>query len=1565
MDKRPPNPRRLSRKLFAKKPEIEPSFSWNVPKYALGETTKFKPLRSDIGSIEVKPGMDYATYDLFISGVKKGYIPDYEEYTRKKKTPTYEEYSNWRKYNLGRREKRIRQGATKTTKWIKADKDDPDATDFGSGPEKMVREETKGDDYYRDAPLLQHEIREAIKEKKEELDRDLTKKEELEVKKGLFAEDREEGKGEAFSLSEEKRNRKATRLHEAREGMTRAQQRKLGRVIRDGKTGPMTRTRKEGYEEEEKRNTYDAELFEPVRYDYKKNKGTLTYMFGLDEKSKDMMGEREELREEYDKDLSAMAELEKKYKALREENKALLKGIVSKEKIAELTKKGYEDKTHPSYIEKQKGRAIETQGPLEEVRKWVEFPYGSGKIRKDKETGKNVGFDEFNINKRKYHAYLKKQGLRPPSKIDSDEYYVKNPKYSKDFDKEGEGFLGFHGVEGATYKDRWGWKSDKVEKYEKKEGGLLKRNRLFDEADDTRKHVSWGDEKYTGREWGPPKDHKILEEKHNTTIPASINVFLTPEQRKEFLRNAERIKGIKDTYKGVQTSMEEKHKEYKTIGSDLKDLPKQQLFSHSVSFDTKEGMEKAIAEMREKTKDYGLVNPALSKPVDRYFSRVSGDREAELKKKIIEKKSEGWGRRETTYKIPSTPTEEYKVNYDMGKYVGDPVKITGIEVKKKIPRFFVKPKKDESLGGWYGDYDTGKSFNRAKKGVRARMVKDYKGHNPLHDEEARRDYRGNIDDVNTFLEEKGLLKFEYGDSKTAFNRKMPEGSIDFEGKKYLSGDQLRQLEKKGEIVEVKEGGAEVLKYNYGEDKTEWTEKGKKYTDHMVGRFYRDEDGKIRKRRYRGKERQKIKKFRKIRRLDRDVMNNPNFQLRVARGKGRRVFHMEEGEKKGWKEVGVNRYAKQAQNWKALDVDTTPASQLQLRGLRDRRTHGARLIGRGIDPRRLDRSKEYRSARSEALIQMRINETAGVRDAKSKAEKDIKAYKTKKDVEVKAVRDSEAVKALNLKLAKETAEKTTEALKARNAGITHSYNVNVRNQTAATLLGSNPDELNKLLKKGGGLSLVKAMVRKGEISDVSTIGQLNVSAKQKENLMRLLNQGGTFVEGQEYFFRLLDEFGQTKVQRGYLNKGGERKDNLELMYIQTLPDGSNDTQRYIVPKDNILKPDDHTSTTSSGKRQPKTEPRQLSQFELDLFGEEGGGELPEDVSHFGQKIEQDPKTGVKSLVKSKGAGIADPSPKVGGSLLDALKEEQLVVDTMGADLQLELDEEEGGSGTSEEGFEFGGDAPTEFWTALGAGPEPEPTLEEEDKPPTPYGIKPKKKPSIDDELDIGAGMAEQIADELGGLKLDKPAVLPEPAALLESHQLQQLGKEGPLKEGMPETEARSPKPPKEEPKKKVQIKDEVAELFDVERTSPRGAEGVSSVPSGWKASKDDVPESVLKEDWDMRARGRVSRFAEGGSQHVPEGHIAVWTTKWAPKDNQTILLVNEGDIYHLMRGLRRVSIKNDKGRKNAISDTSLKSFYRKILEGIRSGRKEIAFNNQQLLRGLDMIDPYSTEEEESE
>lgn len=686
-----------------------------------------------------------------------------------------------------------------------------------------------------------------------------------------------------------------------------------------------------------------------------------------------------------------------------------------------------------------------------------------------------------------------------------------------------------------------------------------------------------------------------------------------------------------------------------------------------------------------------------------------------------------------------------------------------------------------------------------------------------------------------------------------------------------------------------------------------------------------------------------------------AMRNPDFTMAVAKGGGRRVFHLEEAGEKGWKKVGVDRYAKQAENWKALDTDSTPQSTL--RGLRDRRTYGARLIGRGVNPRQLDRSKEYKSARNEALIQMRINETAGVRDAKAKAEK-----------EIKDIRVSEAQKALNLKLAKETAEKTTEGLKAKNAGLVHSYNVNVRNQTAATLLGSNPDELNLLLKKGGGLALIKEMIRKGEIADVSTIGQLNVSKKQKDGLLRLYNEGGDFIEGKEYFFRDLDDFGRTITRRGYLNKGGERKDNLELMYLKTNEDGSVSKERFIVPKGNVLKADDYTSTTASGKQQRPEGAQQLTQFELDVFGDSPPQQPQTEVKEF--EVQQDPKTGVKSLVKIKGAGIADPSPKPQQSIFGTTG-----FDSMGGDLELQLDESSEGA-SSEENFEFGGDAPTE------PAPEPSTTF-------SMYGPSPKiqKLAGEIDELldDFQLGGAEDIADTLGEGMPNRPATDEIQQQLEQSllevdedGELTGVGETSPqLLEALAEAEAQSPSPtdttldqlvlegkvPATSKKPKVAFEDKPL-IEQLPPKSPKDlAKGLfdnnTEVPEelrGWSGTT-ELPETLFKEDVDMSKASSRRRALEP----LVEGQTMLWSTKYGDKSRQRVLIIDQQRADVIFKGLRGVSIVNDKGNSQKLSDKQLRGMYKKISENIANGKRETAFNDKQLLRALEMIDLYEEAE----
>ena len=147
---------------------------------------------------------------------------------------------------------------------------------------------------------------------------------------------------------------------------------------------------------------------------------------------------------------------------------------------------------------------------------------------------------------------------------------------------------------------------------------------------------------------------------------------------------------------------------------------------------------------------------------------------------------------------------------------------------------------------------------------------------------------------------------------------------------------------------------------------------------------------------------------------------------------------------------------------------------EMRGLRDRRTDGGNYL-RGTKTR-LGFKSRYQSAIEQSIIDRRIRDT----DAEKKIEKAIKETK-----------DGEKQKIDNLTLLRETADRNVENLKLKNQKLLYDHNTLVRGNMNATLLGSDAEELNKLIISGRvSYTGVKDMVRKGEITDVATIHQLD-------------------------------------------------------------------------------------------------------------------------------------------------------------------------------------------------------------------------------------------------------------------------------------------------------------------------------------------------------------------------------------------------------------------------------------------------------------------------------------------
>jgi len=640
----------------------------------------------------------------------------------------------------------------------------------------------------------------------------------------------------------------------------------------------------------------------------------------------------------------------------------------------------------------------------------------------------------------------------------------------------------------------------------------------------------------------------------------------------------------------------------------------------------------------------------------------------------------------------------------------------------------------------------------------------------------------------------------------------------------------------------------------------------------------------------------------------NLYGESDFTMRMTgRGGGRRFYTMTERDKKlEWWMRGKN----QKEVSRRIDAESVPPQQYQLRGIRDPRSAGGRIIPpRNI--RRIDHSQTYKSARDEALIQMRINESAGVRGAKKKIEE---------------VRHSEAEKRKNLVLAKMTAEETAKALKAKNAGLTHSYNVNVRNHSNATLLGSDPDELNKILARGGGIALIKDMIRKGEITDVSTIGQLDLSVRNKSALIKLLNEGSEYVEGNEYFYRFIDEFGNTKIGRGYLNKGGDRVLNLDLMYIRTNADGTTTKERRLVPKKNVISPDVSATTTSSGKQQKPRGERRLRRAELEAFGLDLG-ETPEALAEV-PFLDPSPAV-IKVGRKTRGRSEEVDRPPSQG-ILSALREDG--AELIGGELPRQLS-----PASSEEEFTF--DVPKIL--------QPEPELAEEDFDAllTAEIDKMEERRSAElrpqeDPQGVNEGLLDLLVEELGGGRAGTS--LQQTYAELEAQS---------PSAGLEEEEEEKPKQSKGTPKrartplgrKPKSVKfDEGVE----ERSFADNSATFNSPFVGY-----DYTETLPADNFvtvDLSRKGKKERLGE----LLGENEIFLWSTKYGGDEKvKRGIIVNRDDIGALLSSARGQKVRLSSNKNTRVSMGDATKLYVKVIKDINAGKQETAFNNEAIVRLL--------------
>ena len=122
--------------------------------------------------------------------------------------------------------------------------------------------------------------------------------------------------------------------------------------------------------------------------------------------------------------------------------------------------------------------------------------------------------------------------------------------------------------------------------------------------------------------------------------------------------------------------------------------------------------------------------------------------------------------------------------------------------------------------------------------------------------------------------------------------------------------------------------------------------------------------------------------------------------------------------------------------------------------------------------------------------------------KIKIDQKVKEAGANKNKEIADVRDTANREKRELERRETANEATIVELKKQNAGIVASHNVSNRNQSRATILGGDVGELNKLINRRG-YEAIRRLVVKGEITDASTILQLDLNAAEIDRLTDIL------------------------------------------------------------------------------------------------------------------------------------------------------------------------------------------------------------------------------------------------------------------------------------------------------------------------------------------------------------------------------------------------------------------------------------------------------------------------------
>ena len=180
-----------------------------------------------------------------------------------------------------------------------------------------------------------------------------------------------------------------------------------------------------------------------------------------------------------------------------------------------------------------------------------------------------------------------------------------------------------------------------------------------------------------------------------------------------------------------------------------------------------------------------------------------------------------------------------------------------------------------------------------------------------------------------------------------------------------------------------------------------------------------------------------------------------------------------GDAKNTKVGRGGRSSSNTPNW-----NMKPAKFKKSRGLRDDRVYLQ-------PPKREYFGNRYKSALDKIKIDQKVKESGA-----------------SKNKEIADVRDTARREREQLTQRTRALDDTVSELRREKAGIVASHNVSQRNQSRATILGGDVGELNKLIGRRGYDS-IRRLVMKGEITDASTLLQLDLTGAQIDRLVGLL------------------------------------------------------------------------------------------------------------------------------------------------------------------------------------------------------------------------------------------------------------------------------------------------------------------------------------------------------------------------------------------------------------------------------------------------------------------------------